>query len=1031
MRRTYTYRQAVVLLGGESRLARILDKASAVALLGMGAFDLLDARMEASKLADSLIRNLRDRVKGLARYDRTDRLAAAHGVIVVTAYFEALGELELRVASTLTREDRERMVGRDPVGHWVEQLVAADLPLPSPQAPHETLLAELEDRYGRFSADLLGLVSGLAVWERWDVTERSRVRTELRENLPRLALRRYEEHFRQLVGDFPEVAAWVGLTEHQATREAVAYVREGLAGLEEHLARITSGRTPRDRLAALIRENRAALDRTIISADDVPADMTIPRLGLAYFNPGYRLLPPGRDRNPADESAWRNLPRRDDLNEFLFGHLTTPQATWAPLLVLGQPGAGKSVLTKVLAARLPAGDFLPLRVELRGVPADADLLAQIEHAIRAALDESMSWPELVHEAEGALPVVMMDGFDELLQATGVSRTDYLEKIVEFQRRQAERGRPLAVIVTSRTAVAGRARLPHETPVLRLEPFNEEQIEGWIKVWNTANQRYFARRSLRPLSLRHVLAVPELAAQPLLLLMLALYDADANALRLAGEGLNEAELYERLLVAFTEREVHKSHPGLSGPDLSRAVEEALLNLSITAFAMFNRGRQWVTEEDLDEDLGILVPSSSGPPADASGFRRPLTAAEEVIGGFFFVHRAQALRDDERLKTYEFLHATFGEYLIARLITRELADLAEELAFARSRNRPTKPDDSFLYALLSFAVLTTRANVPWFIEYGIARRVPDDKRDVLVRHLCESFTDSLETRTGNPYDAYRPVHAVAPRRYAVYSANLLLLGVLTADRPLRGSDLFPREDSDAIVTRWHAFGRLWHSQCEVGEWLSLTDLIRVGYRGRGPRRELSVRMNGEGPYRVGESLYQFDAFDQEHLDHRVVPGTRVARLLVDASFMGDDQNFLLGMTPILPFIDSRYVESYTVLGGVRGLQAISALEVLLLDPAHAGVDRILEVFRWAIMATPVGSTLYGHLVLTRFEKYADGIPTADLLDFINGIVSFLHAPPHRELVRRVLDRLSERGDVDAEKLRRTYELLDRMSGQEELR
>ena len=44
---------------------------------------------------------------------------------------------------------------------------------------------------------------------------------------------------------------------------------------------------------------------------------------------------------------------RDDFAGFLAAHLTTTQATEAPMLLLGQPGAGKSSLTRILAARLP------------------------------------------------------------------------------------------------------------------------------------------------------------------------------------------------------------------------------------------------------------------------------------------------------------------------------------------------------------------------------------------------------------------------------------------------------------------------------------------------------------------------------------------------------------------------------------------------------------------------------------------------------------------------------------------------------
>jgi predicted kinase len=117
--------------------------------------------------------------------------------------------------------------------------------------------------------------------------------------------------------------------------------------------------------------------------------------------------------------------------------LTSVEATTAPLVVLGQPGAGKSLLTKVLAARLPAADFLPVRVALREVPAEAEVQDQIDYAIRAATGERVEWPDLSRSAGGAMPVVLLDGFDELLQATGVSQP----KPAEGGAVPATRGRP--------------------------------------------------------------------------------------------------------------------------------------------------------------------------------------------------------------------------------------------------------------------------------------------------------------------------------------------------------------------------------------------------------------------------------------------------------------------------------------------------------------------------------------------------------------------------------------------------------------
>ena len=107
----------------------------------------------------------------------------------------------------------------------------------------------------------------------------------------------------------------------------------------------------------------------------------------------------------------------------------------------------------MLAARLPAADFLVVRVPLREVPIELDLQDQIEHAVRRETGERITWPDLTRAAGGALPLVLLDGFDELLQVTGVSQSDYLLKIAEFQEREAVLDRPVAIVVTSRSAVA--------------------------------------------------------------------------------------------------------------------------------------------------------------------------------------------------------------------------------------------------------------------------------------------------------------------------------------------------------------------------------------------------------------------------------------------------------------------------------------------------------------------------------------------------------------------------------------------------
>ncbi|AVT35826.1 NACHT domain-containing NTPase [Plantactinospora sp. BB1] len=869
---TYSYTDAVRLLGGgRSRVVTALDNLAGGLLLGgsllvPGLLALFDAKAEFARLSRELVGKASEQWHGLGRYDRTERLAAAHSVLVVTAYFEALAELDLPISFAeleLTRDEQLLLTGHkieSTVRSPLRALFSSPVPRPAPHEPYGEFRGALRLMYEVVTVRLEGFLPGLAAWERLPPSDRTAFLTSV-EPLPEQAIRRYDELFGRLAADFPEVAFWAQLREHEGTRaevrgvlavlrDARADVRElgiSLAGLERTLARIAAGRTAADLPEALRRAYADTLDDSVVESGEVPDWLSVPTLGQAYVPPLCRVAElVGDDARPSDEWWWTQQPVRDDLPEFLLGYLTSPRATRTPLLVLGQPGSGKSVLTRTLAARLPAADFLVVRVELRNVSALTDLQDQIERAVRDVTGERMDWPALAGEAGGALPVVLLDGFDELLQATGISQTDYLDRVARFQRREAVQGRPVVVVVTSRTSVADRAVPPDGTVAVRLEPFDAERVSAWLDVWNAVNAENFARRDVAPLAPDTVLAHGRLAEQPLLLLMLALYDADGNALRAAGQ-LRRDELYERLLDRFARREVTKHRAGLDRSELDAAVAAELYRLSVVAFALFNRGAQWVTKKELDDDLGALLgPAPSSPPAEHR--RTPLRPAEIVLGRFFFVHRSRvadnAAAGDDELETYEFLHATFGEYLVARLVWHVLAGMvaarqaAAVAPFGMPFGDPQPVDDGRLHALTSWAALCGRAPVVEFLT-GMMPTLDQERRNCLVELLIGLFRAANWARAEHRYDRYQPRPVPVPARHAAYSVNLLLLAVCAAGT-LPGSTLYGAGTN--VVPSWHRHVLLWRSQLLSADWTSFVRTVALDRVGMGEHRDIQLRLAG---------------------------------------------------------------------------------------------------------------------------------------------------------------------------------------------
>ncbi|CAM4245194.1 NACHT domain-containing NTPase [Kibdelosporangium persicum] len=804
--KTFSYADAVKRLGAkEHTLVAALDKILGGSLLGGVAFGVMellswfDAKVDVVRLSSELLIKAGEKRRGVSRYTRTQRLQAAHAIVVVIAFFDALRELKLPVKlkdlGLRDREDQLELIGLTSLfdGNWL---------LPHASQPYSQNLSSIASQYERAGAALLQLFKEHDVWSKLEEDNQS-CAEELLANVSKPATSRYEELIRQIAGDYPELRFWLQAHENSA-------VMAGLAQVESALQAIQVGAKPDRRREELARRYRAVLDRPIIDPDEVFPGLSLPSTQAAYIDPAYQVVPMTPTASPAVLSWWNRVPVRHDLHQYLVGYLTSPKAATHPLVVLGDPGSGKSLLTKVLAARLPASDFLTVRVELRTVPTEADLLEQIEHGLRSAVHEDLCFAELCRSAADSLPVLLLDGFDELLQATGVNQTNYLHRIERFQREHLELGRPIAVVVTSRITVSSGMQIPPDTDVLRLTPFNDAQVTQWLTIWNQSNADYFSRNNLVGLQPELALRHRVLAVQPLLLLMLALCDAADNVLHRPHDSLGRAGLYERLLIGFARREVGKDCNDRAPRDLDVAIENELERLAVVALAMFHRGSQWVTEKDLDDDLLTLLGVQQ--PQRGHGMRTPLSAGSAVLGRFFFMQCAEAQRDSHTLRTYEFLHATFGEYLVARFIWRVLCDLLPNES-SRSRRRTDTPlHDDDLHAMLSFTPLTSSRSV---IDFLAEMAAVEHERDKLTHIVQRLFALSVEHRARSR-DRYRPVLRPAPARYAIYSLNLLVLSVVLRDK---------LETSTLGIEDWSKLTAFWRSQLSAVEWSAVMQCLSV--------------------------------------------------------------------------------------------------------------------------------------------------------------------------------------------------------------
>lgn len=606
--------------------------------------------------------------------------------------------------------------------------------------------------------------------------------------------------------------------------------------------------------------------------------LIFPSVREAFIPQSFRVLRYLDKSQHLEEDATWKLSRRNDLGAFLFSYLSSPHSTETPLIILGHPGSGKSLLTKMLAARVMSKHYTAIRVPLREVNADSEIISQIEESLRQTTDfASNTWISLIREFKNNPPLIILDGYDELLQASGKVFSSYLKKVQQFQEAQTEKKRPVRVIVTSRITLIDKAEMPLGTTILRLSEFDKRQRDTWIAIWNRANSNYFREANVQEFSLtdetgKDATKIQALAEQPLLLLMLALYDSENNELR-NSHSLDRTRLYDSLLRRFVDRERIKdsSFRDAEKSFKKNEIDKEMKRLGVAAIGMYNRRKVHILTPELNDDLKFFDLERTLP--DTSG--RALSQADLLLGSFFFVHKSKAQQTagaadhHEESAAFEFLHNTFGEFLSADFILRwtysevsALKALHENEALGETLVNRLNSADGFQQkwlACLVYTPLFTRPVVLEMMQEWI-RHIVCDKRlprqdflkylDIIILNQIKRLLDkkempsiirgaSAQEQSLIPFSDYPLLGHIA-----IYSINLILLRLIVGQESFvfAENQITSHEDG---TRPWDRLTHIWRS------WFSLENLNGVSAIMVAERKDSIITIQLRDKFQVSES------------------------------------------------------------------------------------------------------------------------------------------------------------------------------------
>ncbi|MGB7444475.1 MAG: NACHT domain-containing protein [Coleofasciculaceae cyanobacterium] len=322
------------------------------------------------------------------------------------------------------------------------------------------------------------------------------------------------------------------------------------------------------------------------------------------------------------------------------------------LMVVGKPGAGKTIFLKYLALQCSQGKFqkqlVPVFIPLKDLTKNHFQSSLLDYVSQQFLQSGVTDSQVKAEqllTQGRV-LILLDGLEDLLEANN-------RKIIQDIQFFLGKFSTNFFVITCRIATETQGFLP-EFIEMEIADFDNQQIQVFTQKWLRALKKQIKAEDLLK-NLQENQQIHELATNPLLLTALCLiFDQKVNY------SVNTYEIYDKviefLLLKWDESYNEESNHVYQS--LSPRRKQDLLGK--IALSTFERSSYFFKSQEVKEDIFDYIRNLPNASKDSSllqiDSQNVLKSA--VVQSGFLLARSQGI--------YSFSHLSFHEYFAAREI-----------------------------------------------------------------------------------------------------------------------------------------------------------------------------------------------------------------------------------------------------------------------------------------------------------------------------------------------------------------------------